>query len=204
MALASDIDNKDDSEDAVVLMTLHSAKGLEFPVVFMPGMETGLFPGYRSFDSEGGIEEERRLCYVGITRAKERLFLSSAERRMLYGKTNYTSESIFLEEIDKKHLAGQAVYKKKISGINNSVYDLKRDFSKESYVSPIAIARTMQTAADRGATLAGAELCAGDRVEHPKFGRGSVLSVNGNVIEVAFDEDGIRKLAKSLAPLKKI
>ncbi|MBR3787698.1 MAG: UvrD-helicase domain-containing protein, partial [Firmicutes bacterium] len=96
IALLAEVDNHDADENAVVLMTMHSAKGLEFPFVFMPGMEDGLFPGWRAFDREDGLEEERRLCYVGITRARERLWLTGAERRTLYGKTDYTRESQFL------------------------------------------------------------------------------------------------------------
>jgi len=110
IALMSDIDNHDAMEDAVVLMTMHSAKGLEFKTVFLPGMEDGLFPGWRSFDKEEGIEEERRLCYVGMTRAMDRLYLSSAAVRTLYGKTDYTRESQFLREVDKSLLTGDAVY----------------------------------------------------------------------------------------------
>ncbi|HML38342.1 MAG TPA: UvrD-helicase domain-containing protein, partial [Bacillota bacterium] len=113
IALLSEIDNHDAGEDAVVLMTLHSAKGLEFPVVFMPGMEDGLFPGWRAFEKPDGIEEERRLCYVGMTRAMQRLYLTSAELRTLYGKTDYTKESQFLKELDKSLVDGDAVYQKK-------------------------------------------------------------------------------------------
>ena len=94
-------------------MTLHSAKGLEFPFVFMPGMEDGLFPGWRAFDRPDGLEEERRLCYVGITRAKERLWMTGAEMRTLYGKTDFTRESQFMREIDPKLLDGDGVYQKK-------------------------------------------------------------------------------------------
>ena len=102
IALMADVDNHDSDENAVVLMTLHSAKGLEFPYVFMPGMEDGLFPGWRAFDAPDGLEEERRLCYVGITRAKERLWMTSAETRTMYGKTDFTRESQFLREIDRR------------------------------------------------------------------------------------------------------
>ena len=109
ITLMSDIDNRDESEDAVVLMTLHSAKGLEFPIVFIPGMENGIFPGTASFDEEGRLEEERRLCYVGITRAKKKLYLTGAETRMLYGRTDYTSESMFLDEMDKQYIDGETV-----------------------------------------------------------------------------------------------
>ena len=101
IALLAEVDNHDADENAVVLMTMHSAKGLEFPFVFLPGLEDGLFPGWRAFDREDSLEEERRLCYVGITRAKERLWLTSAEMRTMYGKTDYTRESQFLREMDK-------------------------------------------------------------------------------------------------------
>jgi len=113
IALLADVDNHDADENAVVLMTLHSAKGLEFPFVFMPGMEDGLFPGWRAFDRPDGLEEERRLCYVGITRAKERLWMTSAEMRTLYGKTDFTRESVFMREIDPKLLEGDGVYQEK-------------------------------------------------------------------------------------------
>ena len=112
ISLMAEVDNHDETQDAVVMMTMHSAKGLEFPVVFLPGMEDGLFPGHRSFDSIEEMEEERRLCYVGMTRAKERLFLTSAAIRTMYGRTEYTRESQFLREIDPKVLTGDSVFKR--------------------------------------------------------------------------------------------
>lgn len=99
ISLVSDIDSYDEAQETVTLMTLHSAKGLEFPNVFLMGMEEGVFPGIRAFSDEAEIEEERRLCYVGITRAKERLFLSRAQSRTLFGSTKYNLPSRFLEEI---------------------------------------------------------------------------------------------------------
>lgn len=114
VALISEVDNHNPDEDAVVMMTMHSAKGLEFPVVFLPGMEDGLFPSWRSYDKgPDGVEEERRLCYVGMTRAREKLYLSSAETRTLYGKTDYTKESQFLREVDARLLEGQPVYSRR-------------------------------------------------------------------------------------------
>ena len=104
VALVSDIDNLEGENDNVVLMTLHSAKGLEFPVVFIPGFEENVFPGQRSMFSEEELEEERRLCYVGITRAKERLFLTNAHSRMLFGSTSYNSCSRFMKEIPEELL----------------------------------------------------------------------------------------------------
>lgn len=91
----TDIDNYNEEADTVVLMTLHSAKGLEFPVVFIPGMERGIFPGIQSLYSASEMEEERRLAYVGITRAKERLYLTHARTRMLYGSTSHNAPSPF-------------------------------------------------------------------------------------------------------------
>lgn len=113
IALLAEVDNHDENENAVVLMTMHSAKGLEFPVVFLPGMEDGLFPGWRAFEREDGLEEERRLCYVGMTRAKERLCLTSANMRTLYGKTDLTRESQFLRELDKRLIDGDAIFERK-------------------------------------------------------------------------------------------
>ena len=106
MTLASDIDNVDEAEESVTLMTLHSAKGLEFPVVFLVGMEEGIFPGFRSMGEPKDLEEERRLCYVGITRAKEQLYLTCSKKRTIFGSTSYNLPSRFLEEIPEELLDG--------------------------------------------------------------------------------------------------
>lgn len=207
LALLSDVDNHKADQDAVALMTMHSAKGLEFPVVFMPGMEIGIFPSYRTLDRGEGMEEERRLCYVGMTRAKKILFMSSAEMRMLYGKTDYTSESPFLKEIDKKYLCGNAIYEKKGKGMSFDRYDTRASFAPvERYVSPIKqAAEVMSAPAKRKVqTLAGTELNPGDLVEHPKFGKGTVIELKGSVVTIIFDSVGTKKLAKDMAPLKKI
>lgn len=208
LALVSDIDNHDPDADSVSLMTLHSAKGLEFKVVFMPGMEMGLFPSYRSMDKGDNLEEERRLCYVGMTRAKERLFLSSAELRMLYGKTDFTSESPFLSEIDRKYLTGHAVYDKKKKNISSDRFNPVSKYNgNDSYVSPIAAAYNAKTRASsivQKATLAGVEVLPGDKVEHEKFGVGTVIKSEDNVLTVVFDSCGTKNLAKDLAPLKKV
>ncbi|MBR0516564.1 MAG: UvrD-helicase domain-containing protein, partial [Firmicutes bacterium] len=206
LALLSDVDNHKADADAVTLMTLHSAKGLEFPVVFMPGMELGIFPSYRTLDRGEGIEEERRLCYVGMTRAKKRLFLSSAEMRMLYGKTDFTAESPFLKEIDKKYLTGDAMYEKRGQGVAFDRYESKAPYSAGPYVSPIAQANLLRTGAlsKKKETLEGVAVAAGDAVEHPKFGKGTVIECKGNVLTVFFDSVGVKKLAKDLAPLKKL
>ncbi len=106
MALSSDLDNMQDTDDSVTLMTLHSAKGLEFPVVFLVGMEEGIFPGYKSINEPQELEEERRLCYVGITRAKEKLHLTCARQRTIYGSTSCNNVSRFLKEIPESMLDG--------------------------------------------------------------------------------------------------
>lgn len=206
IALMADVDNHDRSQDAVALMTLHSAKGLEFPVVFMPGMELGIFPSYRTLDRGEGVEEERRLCYVGMTRAKRMLFMSSAEMRMLYGKTDFSAESPFLSEIDGKYLTGDALYDRKDPGLSFDRYDSYAPFKKGPYISPLAEAAELKRQARRARkdTLEGEEISAGEKVEHPKFGTGTVIECKGNVITVIFDEFGTKKLAKDLAPLKKV
>jgi DNA helicase-2/ATP-dependent DNA helicase PcrA len=200
IALMSDVDNHDEKENAVVLMTLHSAKGLEFPIVFMPGMEDGLFPGWRSLE-QGGIEEERRLCYVGMTRARERLFLTSAAYRVLYGRGDFTRESQFLRELDPKLLAGDGVYRKKeeVRLGEPAVFD---GYRRQPPLKPFD--RLARAVADTEAQAGPKEtFAAGDRVVHGKFGPGLVLEVQGNVVTVMFDREGRKKLAADIAPLKK-
>ena len=200
IALLAEVDNHDADENAVVLMTMHSAKGLEFPFVFMPGMEDGLFPGWRAFDREDGLEEERRLCYVGITRAKERLWITGAERRTLYGKMDYTRESQFLRELDKKLIEGDAVFEKKKTDRSSGAFtDGITDSQPFKPFDQLRYARQMTKQKVMEASETFRE---GDMVSHPKFGEGEVLSCDGKVAEVKF-ADGIRKLALGFAPLKK-
>lgn len=204
IALLSDVDNHDEQENAVTLMTLHSAKGLEFPYVFMPGMEDGLFPGWRSFDRPEGLEEERRLCYVGITRARERLWMTSAAMRTLYGKTDFTRESQFLKEIDRNLIEGDAVYEKKTrtsdgAFVNGMVKEKPfKPFDKLKYASAL----TRQNAENMKKS-GEVDFAQGDTVSHPKFGSGSVVSCGAKTVEVKF-ADGVKKLALGIAPLKKL
>lgn len=202
LALLSDIDNHDETEDAVVLMTLHSAKGLEFPVVFMPGMEDGLFPGWRAFENPEGIEEERRLCYVGMTRAKQRLFMTSANLRTMYGRTDFTRESQFVREIDRKFMEGDAVYEKKQGDRFGNGGSLD-GFDGPAPAKPFDSLRYAKQHMASKPGL-GIELAAGDRVNHAKFGEGLVIEVKGNVANIMFDSVGAKKLAKDIAPIKKI
>lgn len=202
IALVSDVDNYDREEDAVSLMTMHSAKGLEFPFVFLVGMEDGLFPGWRSMDEREKMEEERRLCYVGMTRAKERLCLTGAEYRVLYGKGSYTRESTFLRELDKRLVVGDGVLER----LNEAELGSKKrldGYAKENPYRPFD--RLLQAKREvKQGTRKDIVLNNGDRVKHKKFGEGTVISVDGNIVTVAFDSEGIKKLAKNMAPLEKV
>lgn len=202
IALLSDVDNHDSSEDAVVLMTMHSAKGLEFPFVFMPGMEDGLFPGWRSLDSQEGIEEERRLCYVGMTRAKERLCLTSAGYRVMFGQGNFTRESQFMREINPNLLEGDGVFRKK----NEMPFGEKKPMDGYGAKQPFMPFNTLESAKRQVKKKAkNTEVfAAGDRVSHGKFGEGTVISVKETVAVVRFDTVGEKKLATDIAPLKKV
>jgi DNA helicase-2/ATP-dependent DNA helicase PcrA len=212
ISLMSDVDNHDEKENAVVLMTMHSAKGLEFPVVFMPGLEDGLFPGHRSFDSPEGMEEERRLCYVGMTRAKERLFLTSAAMRTLYGKREYTRESTFLREMDSSLISGDEIYVRrpgefgKDSSIKGpGVYTGSKDgFSDSGLAGYIPFDALRNAREARKNHLPPENFNIGDRVMHKKFGEGLVVEVKGDTIKVMFDSAGLKHMALGIAPLKKL
>lgn len=206
VATDGDADKYESESGKVTLMTLHSAKGLEFPVVFMPGLEDGLFPGRRAMDSEEGMEEERRLCYVGMTRAKERLFLTGAAYRILYGQGDYTRESTFLRELDKAVLdpAGDAVFtpsrrSNNYLGIDTGTLD---GFCEPAY-KPYDPLQRAKSVVKKNAADAGADFQAGDRVSHGKFGSGLVIEADDKTITVMFDSEGRKKLARGIAPLKK-
>ncbi len=203
LALMADIDNHDPSEDAVVMMTLHSAKGLEFPVVFMPGMEDGLFPGWRNLESEDKLEEERRLCYVGMTRAKERLFLTSAQVRTMFGHTDYTRESKFVREIDRHFMDGDAAYERKPGDRfgNGGGID---GYGGRPHEKPFDSLKYAKSSIEKKAAGSGLQLSSGDRVKHAKFGEGLVIEVDGKVASIMFESVGLKKLAKDIAPIEKI
>ncbi|HUM55597.1 MAG TPA: UvrD-helicase domain-containing protein [Bacillota bacterium] len=212
IALLSDVDNHDPSENAVVLMTLHSAKGLEFDFVFMPGMEDGLFPGWRKFDETDEMEEERRLCYVGMTRAKERLCFTSAAYRTMYGRGDYTRESSFLRELDPKLTEGDAIFRKREEIKLGEKVDLD-GFSKEEPLRPFEerfsgsgnsemLRKAVSEVHEKSEKKE--NFIVGDKVAHSKFGPGLVVSSRGKVITVIFDKAGTKKLAADIAPLRKI
>ena len=192
VALMTDIDNYNEEADTVVLMTLHSAKGLEFPVVFIPGMERGIFPGIQSLYSASEMEEERRLAYVGITRAKERLYLTHARTRMLYGSTSHNAPSPFLEEIPE----GLVEEKRKVT----------LSQQKPSVQPKKTFDHSFGPAAPKPSAPAGSYRV-GDTVGHKLFGTGVVLSAqpmgNDTLLEIAFEKAGTKKLMANFARLTK-
>ena len=204
LTLAAEVDNYDENQDTVTLMTMHSAKGLEFPVVFMPGMEDGLFPGNKAFDSSDAMEEERRLCYVGMTRAKELLYLTSAEQRTRYGRTEYTRESQFLRELDKNLVKGSDVYQQRASHGGPGVSTGSYDGFKEKPYKPFDSLKYARMSTKQTAAGGDTDLAPGDRVRHNKFGTGMVVENNGKIIQIMFDEVGLKKMAVGVAPLKKL
>lgn len=216
IALLSDIDNRDESEDAVVMMTLHSSKGLEFPVVFMPGMENGLFPGSTSMDDPSKMEEERRLCYVGITRAMRKLYLTGAQTRMLYGRTEFTIESEFMREMDTNLLEGDPTVAERTAsagGIRGDGgilgmrefkgrYEGSADGYDASFSKPFDALKFAKKQASKGISNEGFE--AGDRIRHPKFGEGLLIDQDAKTLTIAFDSVGIKKLGKGFVKLTKV
>lgn len=216
IALLSDIDNRDESEDAVVMMTLHSSKGLEFPVVFMPGMENGLFPGSTSMDDPSKMEEERRLCYVGITRAMRKLYLTGAQTRMLYGRTDFTIESEFMREMDTTLLEGDPTVAERTAsagGIRGDGgilgmrefkgrYEGSADGYDASFSKPFDALKFAKKQASKGISNEGFE--AGDRIRHPKFGEGLLIEQDAKTLTIAFDSVGIKKLGKGFVKLTKV
>lgn len=200
-ALVADVDRYDENADAVVLMTVHSAKGLEFPYVFLPGMEEGIFPGMQSImASDAEIEEERRLAYVAITRAKELLFILHANQRMLYGKTQYNPPSRFLKEIPESLIKSEDPPSSYASRSARPI----TPFSNSQPIDSITVNRTIRKPIDTSKDV----LSAGDRVLHATFGEGDIISVKRMgadwLYEVIFDRVGTKKLMASFAKLKKI
>jgi DNA helicase-2/ATP-dependent DNA helicase PcrA len=175
---------------------MHSAKGLEFPVVFLAGMEEGLFPSYRSIGEEKEMEEERRLCYVGITRAREQLFLTHAKSRMIFGNTTYNRASRFLDEIPAELTEdGAEKSQKKLEKAINSQQPVGFDTWKQ---------RTASFTQANDLDISGLE--PGVRVIHKKFGKGTIVTIvpedNDYRVEINFDEFGMKRLMASFAKLK--
>jgi DNA helicase-2/ATP-dependent DNA helicase PcrA len=188
VSLVSDIDELDDKADAVTLITLHQAKGLEFPVVFIVGLEEGILPHRKSFDDPEQMEEERRLCYVGITRAKKRLYLLRSYRRSLFGGSTANPPSRFLQDISSRLTSPRGLWEESPTPVASP------PFNRDPQPSP----RPLSTLT----------LKVGDHVRHSKFGPGIVMNCNptkdDQELTVVFEEAGVKKLLASLAPLEKI
>ena len=198
LALVSDIDNLEEDASQVTLMTLHAAKGLEFPVVFLIGLEEGVFPLSRALMEESELEEERRLAYVGITRAEEALYLTNAFSRTLYGRTQYNRPSRFVEEIDQEllEIEGMRPTPKK-----TPVFAKKT--AAYSYKQP-------ETAVVSSKSATGGEKNSwkpGDKGKHKKWGIGTVVRVSGTSkdleLDVAFPSQGVKRLLAAFAPIEK-
>lgn len=216
VALISDIDSYNEDEDAVVLMTLHSAKGLEFPVVFIPGMEEGIFPGNQSMFSDEDLEEERRLAYVGITRAKKKLYLISSQQRMLYGQTSRNMPSRFLREIPSSVIDDQSVVARRSTGFTSAHSGFSsgtRGGSSYTSSSKIGSARQSSNSAHKfgqagnAAQKSNVDYKVGDTVSHKSFGTGTILTITpmggDMLLEVAFDKAGTKKMMANYARLEK-
>ncbi len=218
VALVSDIDIYNEDDDCVVLMTLHSAKGLEFPIVFIPGLEEGIFPGNQSLYSTEELEEERRLAYVGITRAKEKLYLINARQRMLYGTTGRNSPSRFIKEIPESVLDDRSIAETpKTYGWTGS-YDhgFGKPKTAAKYAKTVKIGDERQSSssahsfgqAGNTAEKPNVDFKVGDTVKHKSFGTGVILSLkpmgNDILLEIAFDKAGTKKVMANFARLEKI
>ena len=216
IALYTDIENYNEGDDAVVMMTMHSAKGLEFPYVFLVGFEDGLFPGMRAIGEHEEMEEERRLCYVAITRAKENLTITYAKQRMLYGRTNAALKSRFLGEIPEDCIIRKGStrprpetnYYGSCSGSYGSYGGYDNQYQRRPTAQEIAAKERMKrsetsvfTSQPQKASYL--ELNKGDMVLHAAFGRGMVLSVmkmgGDALLEIAFDDIGTKKLMAKTA-----
>ena len=210
-ALVSDVDKYDERADAAVMMTIHSAKGLEFPIVFLPAMEEGIFPSSQSIlGSPDDLEEERRLAYVAITRAKDTLYILRAKNRMMYGRTMVNPLSRFVGEIPAELIVEDAPYTPTYDRKPKTYFHADDTYSfggssfggaPKSDTSPFM--STSQRIAPKTPML-----CEGDRVSHMTFGEGEILSVrpmgSDVLYEVTFDRVGTKKLMGNYARLKKL
>ena len=204
ISLVSDIDGYDENEDSAVLMTIHSAKGLEFPIVFLSGLEEGLVPGMRSMESDDDIEEERRLCYVAITRAKEQLYITKTISRTIHGKTMPTTASRFFKEIPVEYLEDKTTLQPKVAkvmqdlGVRNAAAPKKEVYMTKGFGSSVKSSGSTDYS----------KFKAGDTVEHRTFGRGEILKAtpcgNDCILEIQFESIGFKRLMAAFAKVKKI
>ncbi|MGX7030814.1 DNA helicase PcrA [Vagococcus zengguangii] len=223
LALVSDIDNlEEEPQSQVTMMTLHAAKGLEFPVVFLIGMEEGLFPSQRTMDEADGLEEERRLAYVGITRAEQKLFLTNSSSRMLYGRTQSNSPSRFIREINQELIESEGQATPTYYGGNATTFASSRPAQASRGFSQRGATTSSQATSSRSIygqgvakpvsqkqTTGGDQATwrPGDKVIHKMWGEGTVVKVNGSAqdteLDVAFPAQGIKRLMAAFAPIKK-
>ena len=206
IALTSETSD-DEVDDKVSLMTIHTSKGLEFPVVFLVGLEEGLFPIARAVRSmnDADIEEERRLCYVGITRAKEVLYITLTKKRTLYGKTNPSIASRFMEELPKECIEKLNKEEKELTYSSSKASYNVLDKYKQKYMSNMnksSVAKNVNaTVKDSSKETNPDDIKLGSKVHHPKFGVGTVVSIIGSDLTIAFDQQGIKKINKEYTTL---
>ncbi len=219
VALISDLDHVQNT-DTVTLMTVHAAKGLEFPVVFLPGWEENIFPSSSSQFDEQQLEEERRLGYVAITRAKKKCFITHAQKRMIFGKTNFGSASMFISELDPNcheiipcpSSFGSGLSRGRNFSAQN-YYNQKPSFSKtiptsnkkkpEKFIDFSSQPKTKNEAIF-GVAENETEFNISDSVHHPEFGDGTIIQISGDILSIAFSGLGIKKVVASVTPLTKI
>lgn len=214
ITLSSDIDSMEEINEYVTLMTLHSAKGLEFPVVFLVGMEEGVFPSYKSIGENKDMEEERRLCYVGVTRAKEYLYLTCAKQRTIFGSTTCNKVSRFVEEIPKELLEGSEEIKKKKSDYEDSNYEWEYGNKEKGTMQKIKQAgfglnassflESLNKKQEKNINLS--QYKVGQRVNHKKFGEGIIKAIEKEgedlKIDIIFDKVGNKRLMARYAELE--
>ncbi|WP_419056504.1 ATP-dependent helicase [Hominenteromicrobium sp.] len=207
VSLITDIDNYDNNADSVVLMTVHSAKGLEFPVVFLPGMEENIFPGMASVYVPSEVEEERRLAYVAITRAKEELYIFHAESRMIFGMTNHNRVSRFVEEIPETLIEHTRSRDYSARPVSMPSFGGAKPFGEAPKTKSVAEAGGF-TPKPRVKPAPAGTYRVGDTVLHKAFGTGLIVSAtpmaNDTLLEVAFDKVGTKKLFANFARLTKV
>lgn len=207
LALVSPQDELEDQTNTVTLMTLHAAKGLEFPVVFLIGMEEGIFPLARAKENPEEAEEERRLAYVGITRAKQKLYLTNANSRVLYGRIQRNPASEFVTEIsddllqqDSPAVRSNAPFTRLKQGHSTRLATTTTYAAKQTH--------STKQVANQGTGAEKGNWQAGDKVMHKKWGQGTVVAVNGTgtdmELDIAFPNEGVRRLLASFAPIKKV
>ena len=201
VALYTEADRDDGTEDRVTLMTIHSAKGLEYDNVYITGLEDGIFPSSRAIESEEDIEEERRLAYVAITRAREKLFVTSASRRMLFGQTQHNVTSRFIKEIGRELIIkndNASAVKSRLEESDNSVTEVRSSSLQQQLAREKRQTGVKETAVYE----------IGERVAHSIFGEGTILSVtsmsNDSMLEIAFEKVGTKKIMANYAKLRKL